>query len=512
MNFFKKHIKGIIIFVVIAGLLVGGYLYLRSVGNKAIEALTQDTVETAVVEKRKLVNVVPATGKIVSLQSKDVAGTATGLKIKEIMVDVGDEVKAGDVLFTLDSDNIEKSLENARISLENTQKTQKISVSAAQRNYNDTVNNTNTQVQRYTEKVAEAEKDIDEAKALRDQYENIYKNQTEAKDAAYANYTAAVAAVGAIDVSSGDVSANQAALSAAEANLKICKTALDAASSAQAAALSNYQAYITKVETLESSYKTLLQSRDDAAVSLTASLAASKDQLNTAKISQSSSTLSLEQQVETYEAQLENCTVTAPIDGIITRKNIEPDTTYTGMTAFTIEDISAYDITTEIDEYDIGKIKKGQKVVIKTNGTGDEELQGYVKTIAPRATVSPTSTAVTYTVVVAVETKNDALRLDMTAKLSIILEDSGDALTVPYDAVLTDEDDNRYVEIVEGQDENGALITRKVIVKVGIENDYYTQIISTDIKVGDEVKVTRAASTVFDLSQFLNDEGAMGGM
>lgn len=509
MKFLKKHMKGIIIFLVIAGILVGGYCYLKNLGNKALEAMTQASVETAVAEKRDLVRVVSATGKIVSLQSKDISTTVTGAKVKEVMADVGDEVKAGEVLFTLDTEDIEKNLENAKINLENTQKTQKISVSSAQRNYNETVTNSTVTAQRYTEKVAEAEKNLSDYKALRDQYENIYNNQTEAKNQAYEAYNAAVAAVGAIDVSGADVSANQAALEAAQANLKLRKAALDAAESAQAAALSNYQSYISQVEQLESSYKTLLQNRDDAALSIESSLAASKDQLNNAKISQSSSTLTLEQQIEAYEEQLENAVVTAPFDGIVTQKNVEEGATYTGMTAYTIEDISAYEITTEIDEYDIGKIKKGQKVVIKTNGTGDEELKGYVKSIAPRATQG---SSVTYTVIIAVETKNDALRLDMTAKLSIVLEESNKTLTVPYDAVLKDDDDNTYVEIIEGKDENGAFITRQVYVKTGIETDYYTEIISGDIKEGDEVKVTREASTVFDFSTFMTEGGAMGGM
>ena len=39
-----------------------------------------------------------------------------------------------------------------------------------------------------------------------------------------------------------------------------------------------------------------------------------------------------------------------------------------------------------VDEYDISKIEIGQAVQIRTNGTGDLELEGKVVSIAPHAT------------------------------------------------------------------------------------------------------------------------------
>lgn len=68
----------------------------------------------------------------------------------------------------------------------------------------------------------------------------------------------------------------------------------------------------------------------------------------------------------------------APISGVITAVNAKAGDTYNGGALFTIEDVSAYEVSAEIDEYDIGKIREGQTVVIKTNGTGDEELKGTV--------------------------------------------------------------------------------------------------------------------------------------
>ena len=163
------------------------------------------------------------------------------------------------------------------------------------------------------------------------------------------------------------------------------------------------------------------------------------------------------------------------------------------------------------DEYDIGKIKKGQAVVIKTNGTGEEKLDGTVISVAPKASQSM-SGGVTYTVKVSVDTPNDMLRLDMTAKLSIILNSAENVLTVPYDSVIIDDDGNTYVEIVDGKDESGALITHRADVTVGTSSDYYVEVSGPEITEGTEVNVIREDSSVFDFSSFFSRSGPMGGM
>lgn len=498
MKFIKKHKVGLIILVVVIAAITGLFFWLKSVGEKTLEALTAATVETAVAEERSLVSVVSATGKIVSLQSKDVNSTATGVKVMDVLVDIGDEVKAGDIIAILDSSDFEDNLSNVETSIENTKKTNSLSLNSAQRSYNETVTSGAINLQRQYDNIIDAQKELDDTKALRDQFEGIYDREAEAWNKAELEYEAVLATVSGNDTPP-----------ATQEALRLARSKADKAKSATEAALSNYQSYITKVATLESSFEKLRQTYEDTERSVQSSMAATQDQITSAKISSSNNTTSLEQQKSAYEDKIEACTITAPFDGVITAMKVEKGDTYAGTPICTIEDVSSYEITTEIDEYDIGKIKKGQRVVIKTNGTGDEELEGTVKTVAPRASMG---NAVTYKVTISVDTPNDMLRLDMTAKLSIILEESKKTVTVPYDAVKTDDDGNKYVELVDGTDDTGALITHTVYVTTGIETDYYIEIISGDIKAGDEVKIVREASTTFNLNDFLIEEGAMGGM
>ena len=162
----------------------------------------------------------------------------------------------------------------------------------------------------------------------------------------------------------------------------------------------------------------------------------------------------------------------------------------------------------------------------------------------------------TYNVRISIDTANDLLKLDMTAKLSIIQDSKENVLTVPYEAIWEDESGNYYVEVVESvntnpdiqvQPEEGAnnadeqngqpqndmaqsqeeqpegrgrdgnnsggtdLNTRRVYVKKGIESDYYIEVISDEITEGMEVVVPRNGQDGMDIQMMMQNQGPMGG-
>ncbi len=306
----------------------------------------------------------------------------------------------------------------------------------------------------------------------------------------------------------------------------------------------------SKLQTYEKQQRTLedtTKSAENAVISKTESL-------TTAQLNALGSGNSEEDKVEEYQQQLEDCTVEAPISGVISAVNIEAGDTYSGTAIVTIDDISSFEVTTEIDEYDIGKIEKGQKVVIKTNATGDEELKGTVKTVSPKASTG--GSEVTYTVIISVDTPHEMLRMDMTAKLSIILESKENVLTVPYEAVQEEESGNCYVEVVDdipernqntvnnvknekmsqmqsdmnsgsipqGMDNRNTpqmpdgnsmkesdVTTRKIYIEKGIESDYYIEIISDEIREGMEVVVPKTSDDFSNIQSMIQGRGPMGG-
>ncbi|MBQ3890224.1 MAG: efflux RND transporter periplasmic adaptor subunit [Lachnospiraceae bacterium] len=512
MKFFKKHKKGLIIFGVIAVLLIAGFFWLRSIGNKAMEQLAAMTSETAVAEKRDVANVVSTTGKVVSVESKDLSSIVTGVKVSEVYVQVGDEVKAGDLLVKLDSENLEEDLANAQTTLSNTQKANNLSVGSAQRVYNEAVTNQAISAERIVKDIEDAQKKLDEAKNVKGWYDDMYEDAKKKLETAENNYNAAVNALGALS----SVSGNE--VDQAKKNVATLNAAVEVERANVSKWLSNYESEKANITSLEKTLETLKQNQVDTQRSTDSNIQASRESLSNAQIQASGSTKSVERQISTFEDQIDSCSIVAPFDGVVTDVAVEKGAIYTGTPAVRVEDINAYEISTEIDEFDIGKIKVGQKVVIKTNGTGDEELEGVVKSIAPRATPMKVSTdgtsAVTYTTKISILTKNDMLKLDMTAKLSIILDESNGSLTVPYDAVMTDEETgDKYVEIIDAKDEKTGMVTatHKEIVTTGLESEYYVVITGGNLKEGDEVKITRDIADVFDFSVYMN-EGATSGM
>ena len=95
--------------------------------------------------------------------------------------------------------------------------------------------------------------------------------------------------------------------------------------------------------------------------------------------------------------------------------------------------------------------------------------------------------------------KNDNLRLDMSVKLNITVEEVQDVFAVSYEAIQTDEEGKTFIEVEEENagmgdvalTENGAeaLPTKKIYVTTGMEGDYYTEISSPELKEGMVVRI-----------------------
>ena len=205
-----------------------------------------------------------------------------------------------------------------------------------------------------------------------------------------------------------------------------------------------------------------------------------------------------------------------------------------------VENVDTFEVTTEIDEYDINKIQVGQEAVIRTNATGDLELSGTVTSIAPKASGGSsildtgsgssdmfsfdlssmmggsyangsTGGNVTYTVTIVVNTPCDQLKIGMTAKLSIILQQGENVLSVPFDALQQADDGSYYIEEITSVNEDGTSETKQIPVTTGLESDYYVEIIGDDVKEGMEVLIPEAEGGN-SLEDLISSGGAMEGI
>lgn len=450
-TFRRKSGKKRITVMIIAIVLVIAIIFFTSGNRRKAAMMEQANVamqQTDFVATRSLVKSIGATGTIISLDSEDISVNLTGTEVKEVKVKIGDTVEKGDLLLSFDTEEIDENLAAAKKNLNNAVTKNKISKEEAAR------------------KVTDAERN--------------YQNQIDSAQDAINNseYAKISDALYNFDIYFSNLTADEKTQKRADLERK-----LDAAKPAYEEALKNYENIIaTQESTLEST----------------------KNSQTTTNLSLS--TTNEEKQVEQYQKQLDSAMVYAPISGVVTAIHYEAGDTYNGGTIITIQDCSSYQIEAEIGEYDISDVKLGQKVLIKTNATGNEEMEGVIQFISPTATtsVSGASTGnVTYAVKIAINNPSERLRLDMSASLSIIMEEHDNVMTVPYNAIQTKEDGSAFVMVKE---KNGSF--KEVTIDVVMESNYYTEIASNELTDGMEVLVIESESMTF--MDMMNNGGPGG--
>jgi HlyD family secretion protein len=120
------------------------------------------------------------------------------------------------------------------------------------------------------------------------------------------------------------------------------------------------------------------------------------------------------------EAALEKALLLAPFSGTIGAVWVrEGEIVAPGKPIIAIGDLSAFLVeTTDLNEIDIAKVKKGQKVEITFDALPGRKLEGRVVRIAPMASLGGTN----YTVTIEFEKQDPALRWGMTAFVDILVE------------------------------------------------------------------------------------------
>lgn len=287
------------------------------------------------------------------------------------------------------------------------------------------------------------------------------------------------------------VDTNTTAMATENATLQSLQAGLQTLQATETAAKSKYDAAENTYESKETAYTQKVRAKEDTIKNSDSSLRTKENSLETVTINSQVATLSYEQQLKQYEDQLAEAAIYSSISGVVTSVLVEEGSMYTGGNLLVIESENAYQISTEIDEHNIGQVELGQEVLVKTNGTGEEELRGEVISIAPRATQSAgqsvATSDVTYTVKIKLLTAHEDLKMDMTAKLSIILESKKDALVIPYDGLQIDEEGKTYVMIATKQEDG--VTSEKVYVEKGLESNYYVEILGSDIAEGSSILI-----------------------
>lgn len=138
------------------------------------------------------------------------------------------------------------------------------------------------------------------------------------------------------------------------------------------------------------------------------------------------------------EIDLSNTDIRSPVDGVVVQRQIELGQTvaasFSSPTLFTIaQDLREIEIYSNVDEADVGRIKSGQKVTFTVNAYPNRTFEGSVKLV--RLGAQTVQNVVTYTGVIAVQNTDMALLPGMTANLQVITDERQNVLRAPNAAL-----------------------------------------------------------------------------
>lgn len=189
---------------------------------------------------------------------------------------------------------------------------------------------------------------------------------------------------------------------------------------------------------------------------------------------------------ENLEFLEKNTYVKADFSGVISAKNFENGELYSGMPILTLIQINTLKSIVNIPEAYFPMIKAGTKVQLTSDIYKGRTFEGTIEIIYP--TIDPNTH--TFQAKVRIPNAKEELRPGMYMSVNIDLNNI-EAIIVPYQSVLKLQGANeRYVFI------NSDGYAKRVVVEMGKRFDDKIEIISNDIKEGDELVVVGQAKLV----------------
>jgi HlyD family secretion protein len=182
-------------------------------------------------------------------------------------------------------------------------------------------------------------------------------------------------------------------------------------------------------------------------------------------------------------------TIRAPIGGVVLTRPTEVGDAVSSILnlgsaatlIMTLGDVSQVYIKGEVDEADIGKAERGQRVRTKVESFPSESFEGEVKRISPMG--RELNNVTTFEVRVTISNPDGKLRVNMTANAEIVLEEKKNVLLVPESALVYDKDRRASVQMLDPAAKSGW--TRRAL-KTGISNGQKTEVIE-GLKEGDRL-------------------------
>lgn len=272
------------------------------------------------------------------------------------------------------------------------------------------------------------------------------------------------------------------------------------------AASGNDPALAAEVRAAESAQRIAAGAKADADTGVTTARSAADTQLatlatelETARSALTTAQTTRDQSLEKLQGDINSATISSPINGVV--MNVaKPGAPATGPVV-TIGDDSKLTITTKVREADIASIKEGNKVTFTSGSTGSKEYTGTVTSVASIADSvqqsnseaagapaggSAGSSDPTFTVEIEVTGDREGLQLGSSVKAQIITAEEASTLSLPLDAVYTNDAGAKAVVVAVPTD-SGTYTLEERSIETGLANDVDIAVTGGDVAEGDLV-------------------------
>lgn len=409
-----RWLVGVVLLAGIAGGAVATYRFTTQ------SQKTESQILTAKIERRNMSVSFSVNGTVKAERTINLSPKSSGY-LKRLLVAEGDRLQQGQIVAYMDDSNLQGQLIQSRAQL-----------AQAQANLNKLLNGTRLQ------EVAQAEAQVAEAEARLEQLKAGNRSQEIEQVQARLSQVQAKLSQAEDDLQRNQLLFNEGAISEQTVNQKRADRDSLQAQVAEAKAALNLSQQGARPEEISQAQAQVEQRRQALnllqAGSRPEEIEAARAQVDAAKGA-----------LQTIETQIKDAIITAPFDGVVTKKYADPGSFVTPTTAgSSVEGSSSNSILTlasknqvisYVDEAKIAKIKLGQSVKLKADAYPDKTFAGTISQIAAQATTVQNVTS--FEIKIALEeTAQELLKAGMNVEAEIQLGELNNVVVAPSAAIV----------------------------------------------------------------------------
>ena len=211
-----------------------------------------------------------------------------------------------------------------------------------------------------------------------------------------------------------------------------------------------------------------------------------------------------EQQLQLKKEDLEKIYVKSPIDGTVTRVNVNigryAKDTENAAAMFIVENLEKLQMKVAVSEFDVGKIKLGQEAEIHSDILGNESANGVVARISPTAEQKDNNNMDrVIPVLIDITERPENLIAGVIANAKIKTDRVENVFAVPSGALIQDGEEYKIYTLNEDNTISG------IPVEIGLETDLESEVTGDGLAEGMKIVVNPNEAFVEGMSVIPNE-------